>query len=65
MDIGQVNQISFNQLDHHYTALMRNGRPLNDLLDGSIDFNLLSRNEIEEIELTNGFGNCLMTSVTG
>jgi len=59
MDIGQVNQLSFNQLDHHYTALMRNSRPINDLLDGSVDFNLLSRNEIEEIELTNGYGNFL------
>ncbi len=59
MDIGQVNQLSYNQLDHHYTALMRNGRPLNDLLDGSVDFNLLSRNEIEEIELSNGYGNFL------
>lgn len=57
MDAGQVNQLSYNQLDHHYTALLRNGRPLNDLLDGSVDFNLLSRNEIEEIELTNGYGN--------
>lgn len=59
MDAGQVNQLRFNQLDHHYTALMRNGRPINDLLDGSIDFNILSRNEIEEIELTNGYGNFL------
>ncbi len=59
MDIGQVNQLNYNQLDHHYTALMRNGRPLNDLLDGSVDFNLLSRNEISEMELTNGFGNFL------
>ena len=59
MDAGQVNQLRFNQLDHHYTAVMRNGRPINDLLDGSVDFNLLSRNEIEEIELTNGYGNFL------
>ncbi len=59
MDAGQVNQLRFNQLDHHYTAVMRNGRPINDLLDGSLDFNLLSRNEIEEIELTNGYGNFL------
>lgn len=59
MDVGQVNQLNFNQLDHHYTALLRNGRPLNDLLDGSADFNLLSRNEISEMEMTNGFGNFL------
>jgi TonB-dependent Receptor Plug Domain len=65
MDIGQVNQLHFNQLDHHYTALMRNGRPLNDLLDGSVDFNLLSRNEISEIELTNGFGNFLYNYSNG
>ena len=38
---------------------MRNGRPINDLLDGTADFNLLSRNEISEIEITNGFGNFL------
>jgi hypothetical protein len=59
MDAGQINQLRFNQFDHHYTAVMRNGRPINDLLDGSLDFNLLSRNEIEEIELTNGYGNFL------
>ncbi len=65
MDPGQVNQLRFNQLDHHYTALIRNGRPINDLLDGSVDFNLLSRNEIEEIELTNGFGNFLYNYSNG
>jgi hypothetical protein len=65
MDIGQVNQLHFNQLDHHYTALLRNGRPLNDLLDGSVDFNLLSRNEISEIEMTNGFGNFLYDYTNG
>jgi len=57
MDYGQVNQLNYNMLDGHYTALMRNGRPINDLLDGTADFNLLSRNEISEIEMTNGFGN--------
>jgi hypothetical protein len=65
MDAGQVNQLSYNQLDHHYTSLMRNGRPLNDLLDGSVDFNLLSRNEIEEIEMTKGYGNYLYNSING
>lgn len=59
MDVGQVNRLSYNQLDQHYTALLRHGRPLNDLIDGSVDFNLLSRNEISELELTNGFGNSL------
>ena len=57
MDYGQVNLLNYNMLDGHYTALMRNGRPINDLLDGTADFNLLSRNEISEVEMTNGFGN--------
>jgi len=59
MDVGQINQLSYNGLDHHYTAVLRHGRPINDLIDGSIDLNLLSRNEISEIELSNGFGNSL------
>ncbi len=58
-DIGQINQLNFNQLDQSYTGLFRSGRPLNDLFDGSIDFNLLSRNEISDVELTNGFGDFL------
>lgn len=59
MDVGQVNRLNYNWLDNHYSSLMRNGRPMNDLLDGSLDFNLLSRNEIEEVELTNGYGNAM------
>jgi hypothetical protein len=58
-DVGQINELSYNQLDHYYTAVLRHGRPINDLIDGSIDLNLLSRNEISEIEVTNGFGNTL------
>lgn len=57
MDAGQINQLNFNQLDHYSTAVLRNGRPINDMIDGSIDLNLLSRNEISEIELTEGYAN--------
>ena len=59
MDVGQVNQLNFNQMDNFFIAVLRHGRPVNDLLDGSIDFNIFSRNEIAEIELTNGFGNTI------
>jgi len=59
MDAGQINQLTFNQLDHNNTGVLRNGRPINDMIDGSIDLNLLSRNEIAEIELSNGFGNSI------
>jgi hypothetical protein len=59
MDVGQPNQINYNQLDQHYTGLLRNGIPLNDLFDGNIDLNLLSRNEVAEVETTNGYGNSL------
>lgn len=57
MDVGQLNPISFNQLSYSQTGVLRHGRPINDLIDGSIDLNLLSRNEIAEIEVSNGFGN--------
>ena len=56
-DIGQINQLTFNQLNENNTGVLRNGRPINDMIDGSIDLNLLSRNEIAEIELSNGYGN--------
>lgn len=59
LDEGQIQRLSYDQLDNHYTAVLRHGRPINDLIDGSADFNLFSRNEIEEIELSNGFGNSL------
>src|SRR4030095_500579 len=59
MEVGQINQLTFQQLDNHNTAVLRNGRPINDLIDGSIDLNLLSRNEVSDIELTNGFGNSI------
>lgn len=55
MDVGQINNITFNGLSS--TGVLRHGRPINDLIDGSIDMNLLSRNEIAEIEVSNGFGN--------
>jgi hypothetical protein len=59
MDVGQVNRLNFDRLDQHYTGLFRNEHPLNDLFDGSIDFNLFSKNEIAAIEQTGGFGNFL------
>lgn len=65
MDVGQINQLNYNQLEHNYTVLMRHGRPINDLLDGSLDFNLISRNEVAELELTNGFGNFLYNYSNG
>ena len=65
MDYGQVNQLNYNFLDGHYTTVMRNGRPINDLLDGTADFNLLSRNEISEVEMTHGFGNFLYDNSNG
>jgi hypothetical protein len=37
--------------------VLRHGRPINDMIDGSVDLNLLSRNEIAEIEVSNGYGN--------
>jgi hypothetical protein len=57
MDVGQINRLNYDQLDQHYSGVFRNSRPVNDLLDGSIDFNLFSKNEIAEIEQTDGFGN--------
>ncbi len=57
MDVGQLNPLSFNQYLYTYTGVFRHGRPINDMLDGTVDWNLLSRNEISEIELSNGYGN--------
>ncbi len=54
-DVGQINQFNYNK--GFNTGVLRNGRPINDMMDGSIDLNLLSRNEIAEIETSNGFGN--------
>ena len=34
-------------------------------MDGMIDFNLLSRNEVADVELTNGFGNFLYNYSNG
>lgn len=59
MDVGQVQKYSYNQLDENNTVVLRNGRPINDLFDGTIDMNLFSRNEIAEVENTNGLGNVL------
>jgi hypothetical protein len=55
MDIGQVNPLTYNQLDAKFIALIKNDRLMNDLLDGLPDLNLISANEIDVIE-TNGFG---------
>jgi len=57
MDVGQLNPLSFNQYLYTYNGVLRHGRPINDMIDGTVDWNLLSRNEISEIELSNGFGN--------
>jgi hypothetical protein len=59
MDFGQIQQLSYDQLDNHYTAVLRHSRPINDLIDGSVDFNLFSRNEIQELELSDGYSNSL------
>jgi hypothetical protein len=57
MDIGQLNPINFNQMGISNFAILRNNRLINDYIDGSIDFNLLSRNEIALFEFSNGLGN--------
>jgi hypothetical protein len=57
MDVGQLNPVAYNQMLGSNTGVLRGGRPINDLIDGSIDWNLFSRNEISEIELSNGYGN--------
>lgn len=60
MDVGKLNPIRYNQFNPFKTALLRNERPLNDRMDyGYPDFNLFSRNEIEAIEVTNGFSNTI------
>lgn len=59
MEEGQIQRLNYDQLDNHYTTVLRHGRPINDLIDGSVDFNLFSRNEIAELELSNGYGNSL------
>lgn len=57
MDIGQLNPVNYNQQSYIRTGFFRNGRPINDEIDGSIDFNLFSRNEISEIEFSGDYGN--------
>lgn len=57
MDIGQLNPLNYNQQSYSRTGFFRNGRPINDEIDGSIDFNLFSRNEISEIEFSGDYGN--------
>jgi hypothetical protein len=59
MDVGQLNPIDYNQLGADNTVVLRHGRAINDPMDGSIDLNLLSRNEIDEIEISGGFGNSI------
>jgi hypothetical protein len=39
------------------TGVLRNGRPVNDMIDGTVDWNLFSRNEISEIEFSDGYAN--------
>lgn len=57
MDVGQLNPFSFNQMAYTLTGVLRNGRPINDMIDGSVDWNLFSRNEVSEIEFSNGYAN--------
>lgn len=59
MDVGQLNPVSFNQFAFSRTGIFRNGRPVNDLFEGSADMNLFSRNEISEMEFSGGFRNNL------
>jgi hypothetical protein len=59
MDVGQINRLNYNQLDQHYTGVFRDGMPINDIYDGSVDFNLFSANELAELEQTKGYGNFL------
>ncbi len=56
-DIGQYNPLYFNGINTNSTGILRNGIPITDPADSSIDFNLLSRNEISELEFTDGYGN--------
>lgn len=57
MDVGQLNPFTFNQFSPYSTGVMRNGRTVNDMFDGSADLNLFSRNEISEIEFSDGYKN--------
>jgi hypothetical protein len=57
MDVGQLNPFTFNQFTPQSTGVLRNGRTINDLFDGTADLNLLSRNEISEMEFSGGFRN--------
>lgn len=59
MDVGQFNPVSYNQFDYYNSTVLRNGRPMTELYGHNVDYNLLSRNELAEIELTNGFSNNL------
>ncbi|MEO8513595.1 MAG: TonB-dependent receptor plug domain-containing protein [Ignavibacteria bacterium] len=59
MDVGQMNPLSYNQFSFSRTGILRNGRPINDLFNGVADLNLLSRNEISEMEFSNGYGNTI------
>lgn len=64
MDVGQINQFNFNQLDHDYISVSRNSRSLKDLIDESVDLNFISRNEISLIEFNSGFGNFLNPGIS-
>src|SRR4030095_5968834 len=58
MDVGQINQLNYEQRSD-LIGVLRHGRPINDLIDGTNDLNLLSRNEVSEIELSDGYENTL------
>lgn len=57
MDVGQLNPFSYNQYNPRYTGVLRNGRSINDMFDGNADMNLFSRNEISEMEFSDGYRN--------
>ncbi len=57
IDVGQRQNIDYDAMDGPNTGVFRFGRPINDLIDGTFDLNILSRNEIDQIELSDGFGN--------
>jgi hypothetical protein len=59
MDVGQIQNLTKNQLDYFNIGMLRNGRLINDIFDGSVDFNLFSRNEVSEIEFLNTNANSI------
>lgn len=57
MDVGQLNPFTYNQFNPSSNGVLRNGRAINDMFDGYADMNLFSRNEISEMEFSDGYNN--------